>query len=92
MPIILFRGSISKKYEMCFTNWNKKIPNSNIVTLNLSKRYWNLEFVFLEILKPYAFLFDAAVSSNEIAERSILSFPDMVSITAVASVSSEILP
>jgi hypothetical protein len=45
---------------------------------------WNFSF--------YAFLFKAILNSIEIADFSIFSFPDMVSITAVVSETSEIFP
>jgi hypothetical protein len=50
-----------------------------------------VSFVFWSFY-VYTFLFKAALYSMEIADLSIFIFPDIVSITAVVSASSETFP
>lgn len=50
------------------------------------------EGIFFNYKTKIYFLFKAALISIEIAERSILSFPAIVSITTVVSATSATLP
>ena len=77
----------SQRHEM------RLINRADIKNPKLQSLHWNLGFIFfLKFKKTYAFLFKAAVLSREIADLSIFNFPDIVSITKVASEISVTFP